>query len=152
MCSFSVCYWAAQKFVYFSQVGSAVSHGHRLLFLKNKRSIFKRAFSPTFLKSKTFLLLFTSTVFCMFLLLQITTDKLCIHLFCQELGNYTWTDCIWSVLAATDCSHDLFPIFYDYSSTLPLKCLQIWICISVSVSSSGTVRAALFASGFTMIG
>lgn len=61
------------------------------------------------------------------------------------------SDCILYVLAATDCSQALFPIYCDYSSTLPLKCLQIWICVSVCVSSSGAQCVTQFASGFTMI-
>lgn len=60
-------------------------------------------------------------------------------------------DCILCVLAAADCSQGLFSICHDYSSTLPFKCLQIWICVSVSVSSSGTKCVTQFASGFKMI-
>lgn len=61
------------------------------------------------------------------------------------------TDCILYALAATSCSPDLFPICRDYSSTLLLKCLQIWICFSVSVSSSGSQCVTKFALGFTAI-
>lgn len=61
------------------------------------------------------------------------------------------SDCILYALAATDCSQDLFPIYHDYSPALLLECLQIWICFSVSVSSSGSQRVTQFASGFAMI-
>lgn len=55
-----------------------------------------------------------------------------------------------SECSCRNCSQVLFPVSLDYSPTLPLKCLQIRICISVSFSSPGTLREAGFDLDFPM--
>lgn len=62
------------------------------------------------------------------------------------------TDWVLYAPAASDCLQGLCPICHDYSSTLLSHShLQIWICVSVSVSSSRTCHVTQFASGFKVI-
>lgn len=61
------------------------------------------------------------------------------HLFLHLKGGgfFSYSPCIRYVFAA--CSWGLFPICHDYSSTLPLKCLQIWMCFSLCFIFRNTV-------------